>query len=328
MPNAASILRNGNRLLGTRDELLAGRDAESLTALRNEITASWLRSMAYGVLPDRFSVPYAGTRESAGTLCRAAGPVADAVEADLAGTSVCLIVSDSEGCIIDRRVPDAQLRERLDRICLAPGFRWSEDVVGTTAVSIALTEGGPALVAAGEHYVDTLTPMVCAAAPVTDPQTARVLGTIGLASAVEAASPLMIALVRRAAYDVERRLTDGAAGTVGAARRGGAAGTAGRGSGAARREGASSAGAGGTVGADAYGPAGWAAGWDSLTAAERGVAAIIAEGATNREAAARLYLSRHTIDFHLRQIFRKLGVSSRVELTRLVVTRAAGTARD
>lgn len=60
-------------------------------------------------------------------------------------------------------------------------------------------------------------------------------------------------------------------------------------------------------------------GWASLTASERSVAAIIAEGATNRDAAARLFLSRHTIDFHLRQIFRKLDISSRVALTRLVI---------
>ena len=64
-------------------------------------------------------------------------------------------------------------------------------------------------------------------------------------------------------------------------------------------------------------------GWASLTSGERSVAAIIAEGATNREAAARLFLSRHTIDFHLRQIFRKLGISSRVALTRLVVQHSA-----
>jgi DNA-binding CsgD family transcriptional regulator len=64
-------------------------------------------------------------------------------------------------------------------------------------------------------------------------------------------------------------------------------------------------------------------GWASLTSSERSVAAIIAEGATNREAAARLFLSRHTIDFHLRQIFRKLEISSRVALTRLVVQHSA-----
>ena len=60
-------------------------------------------------------------------------------------------------------------------------------------------------------------------------------------------------------------------------------------------------------------------GWASLTEAERRVAAAVAEGLTNRQAAERLFLSRHTVDFHLRQIFLKLGIRSRVELTRLVV---------
>jgi len=64
-------------------------------------------------------------------------------------------------------------------------------------------------------------------------------------------------------------------------------------------------------------------GWDGLTPTERSIALVIAEGFTNREAAARLYLSRHTVDYHLRQIFRKLDVGSRVELTRLVVAQGA-----
>jgi DNA-binding CsgD family transcriptional regulator len=58
-------------------------------------------------------------------------------------------------------------------------------------------------------------------------------------------------------------------------------------------------------------------GWASLTETEGNVAGLVAEGLTNREVAQRLYLSRHTVDFHLRQIFRKLEVGSRVALTRL-----------
>jgi transcriptional regulator of acetoin/glycerol metabolism len=65
-----------------------------------------------------------------------------------------------------------------------------------------------------------------------------------------------------------------------------------------------------------------ALGWASLTETERSVAEIIAEGATNRDAAARLFLSPHTIDYHLRQIFRKLAIGSRVELARFVVQHA------
>ena len=55
-------------------------------------------------------------------------------------------------------------------------------------------------------------------------------------------------------------------------------------------------------------------GWASLTDAERRVAVTVAEGPTNLEAAALLHLSRHTVDFHLRQVFRKLNLDSRVEL--------------
>ena len=58
-------------------------------------------------------------------------------------------------------------------------------------------------------------------------------------------------------------------------------------------------------------------GWESLTDAERRVADLVALGLTNAQAASQLYLSRHTVDFHLRQIFRKLNIGSRVELARL-----------
>jgi DNA-binding CsgD family transcriptional regulator len=60
-------------------------------------------------------------------------------------------------------------------------------------------------------------------------------------------------------------------------------------------------------------------GWQSLTEAEHRVAELVSEGLTNPQAAKRLFLSRHTVDFHLRQIFRKLDVASRVELTRVVL---------
>jgi DNA-binding CsgD family transcriptional regulator len=62
-------------------------------------------------------------------------------------------------------------------------------------------------------------------------------------------------------------------------------------------------------------------GWASLTATELSIADLVAEGMTNRQVAAKLYLSPHTVGFHMRQVFRKLEISSRVELTRLIVER-------
>jgi DNA-binding CsgD family transcriptional regulator len=65
-------------------------------------------------------------------------------------------------------------------------------------------------------------------------------------------------------------------------------------------------------------------GWGSLTGTERSVTELVAQGLTNREAGERLFLSHHTIGYHLRSIFSKLGVHSRVELARLVAVGADG----
>jgi DNA-binding CsgD family transcriptional regulator len=62
-------------------------------------------------------------------------------------------------------------------------------------------------------------------------------------------------------------------------------------------------------------------GWASLTRTEHAVAELVAEGLTNAEVGARLFQSRHTVDSHLRSIYRKLDIRSRVQLTRLVMER-------
>jgi DNA-binding CsgD family transcriptional regulator len=65
------------------------------------------------------------------------------------------------------------------------------------------------------------------------------------------------------------------------------------------------------------------AGWHSLTDTEQAVASLVAEGLNNNQVAARMYISTHTVAHHLRQAFRKLSIASRVELTRIVIERAA-----
>jgi DNA-binding CsgD family transcriptional regulator len=58
--------------------------------------------------------------------------------------------------------------------------------------------------------------------------------------------------------------------------------------------------------------------WVELTDAERSVAELVARGLTNKQAGRQMYLSHHTVDCHLRRIFQKLGLNSRVELARMV----------
>ena len=65
-------------------------------------------------------------------------------------------------------------------------------------------------------------------------------------------------------------------------------------------------------------------GWESLTAAELQVAGLAAAGYTNRGIADRLFVSSHTVNTHLRHVFDKLDIRSRVDLTRAVERHSAG----
>ena len=68
--------------------------------------------------------------------------------------------------------------------------------------------------------------------------------------------------------------------------------------------------------------------WIDLTAAETRVAQIILDGATYEEAARTLVVSPRTIESHLRQIYRKVGVRSRGELARRLAVPSASAQRE
>jgi DNA-binding CsgD family transcriptional regulator len=59
-------------------------------------------------------------------------------------------------------------------------------------------------------------------------------------------------------------------------------------------------------------------GWDSLTDSELKVINLIAQGATNQSVATQLHLSLHTVKNHVHNVFAKMGINSRAELTQLM----------
>jgi signal transduction histidine kinase len=174
----------------------------------------------------------------------------------------------------------------LDRIELAPGFLYSEERVGTNAIGTAIAQLGPSVVTGAEHFADALVPMACTACPITDAN-GQLIGVIDLTCQADDCSPLMLPLAKRAAWEIEQRFF---------------ATTRTR-----RNEDFGNPNQGRTV----------IPGWSSLSATERVVSELVAKGLTNRQVGSRMAVSPHTISSHLQRIFRKLSITSRVELARV-----------
>ena len=207
----------------SRLQFLSSTEPEPSVSVRAAFAKSWQRSRLSGVKPGRFAPPYAVIgAEQEQRLLRAVRPVLQRFAEQLSDCRMSVIVTNPQASIADRWVANRHLERQLDRIMLAAGFSYAEEHVGTNAIGTAVEQGCPVAVAGGEHFADALQDMGCAAAPIRDPRSGRVLGIIDVTSVHRDFNPVMPPLVLQAAADVEQRMVDeasiGEAGFRGAAR--------------------------------------------------------------------------------------------------------------
>lgn len=176
-------------------EALAGTSAESSLRLR----ASWERSRHLEVPPDEVPPVYSGAVDVDPLFVESGRTVLAELRSTLAGEPVGVMLTDATGLVLQRFLDDAAMHRSLDRVHLAPGFSYAEAHAGTNGLGLALADRAPSLVRGPEHYVESLREYTCAAAPVLDPRTGDVAGTVNLTTWSRSSSGLLLALATTAA---------------------------------------------------------------------------------------------------------------------------------
>ncbi|GKQ39250.1 GAF domain-containing protein [Streptomyces sp. A012304] len=178
--------------------------------VRAVVADSWRRSARAGVGPD-------------GTACveltdgdlgayRAEHPLARVMPLfrELMGTFAAdgehlLAVCDAHGRLLWVEGHPAT-RRRAGLMNFVPGARWAESAVGTNAPGTAVAVDRPVQVFAAEHFIRRVQPWTCAAAPVHDPRTGRVLGAVDITGGDGLAHPHSLGFVQAVARAAESHL--------------------------------------------------------------------------------------------------------------------------
>ncbi|MFC9927417.1 GAF domain-containing protein [Streptomyces sp. NPDC127190] len=178
--------------------------------VRSVVAESWRRSARAGVGPDG-SACVELTEGELGAY-RAEHPLARVMPLfrELLGTFAAdgehlLAVCDAHGRLLWVEGHPVT-RRRADGMNFVPGARWSETAVGTNAPGTAVAVDRPVQVFAAEHFIRQVQPWTCAAAPVHDPRTGRVLGAVDITGGDGLAHPHSLGFVRAVARAAETQL--------------------------------------------------------------------------------------------------------------------------
>lgn len=180
--------------------------------LRPVVADSWRRCAESGVDPEGGApLDLVGAEleeyRQANPMAAVMPTVRELLVDDALEHSFIIVVSDNSGRVLWVE-GDHRLRSGGEHINLVEGSNWSEDLAGTNAAGTALSLDRAVQVTGAEHFKRRVQPWNCAAAPVRDPSTGLVLGTVDVTGGDVVAAPNALTMVKAvvAAAEGELRL--------------------------------------------------------------------------------------------------------------------------
>jgi transcriptional regulator of acetoin/glycerol metabolism len=184
-----------------------------LEEVRPPIAESWQRSHAAGVdpvgprvAPALADADEAAARWRAHPLATAAPLIRGCLSSTAVAAGHLIAVSDADGMLLWIEGP-ARLRfEAAESMNFTEGAGWSECAAGTNGIGTALAARHAVQVFAAEHFHEVLHRWTCAAAPVHDPDTGRLLGIVGVTGMLSTVHPHTFGCIVATARAVESEL--------------------------------------------------------------------------------------------------------------------------
>lgn len=174
--------------------------------VRPVVARSWSRagSLGKGIVP-LDSAAIGERRESNQELNGLVGLFRDRLLSLATQAGNQLVISDQQGYVLWVHGPST-VRRRSDGIGFIPGARWREADVGTNGIGAAMAERAPVQIFGPEHAREEQHSWVCTSAPVINPCTTGLAGTITLAGSFRTAHPHSLALATSVAREAESML--------------------------------------------------------------------------------------------------------------------------
>lgn len=179
--------------------------------MRHDVLESWRRSLRHAVAA-RTSAPVLdeerleSRRARARRLERAAQKAMHRAGSLLIGTRDILLLSDDSGVVIEAAGDPHTLADAQENH-LYPGGQWVEEAIGTNAIGTALYLGVPTLIRDAEHFCEAIQRWNCAATPIIEPGTGRVMGVLDISWPGGIMQPNAVALSSALALQMETELT-------------------------------------------------------------------------------------------------------------------------
>ena len=193
-----------------RDAFLAGGPCARGGGIRDVVASSWERSARARVDPGKDPPVTLGGAELEAyrrdhPLAAVIGLLRELVGAVAEDGRHLMAVSDASGRLLWVEGHTAVLR-RAETMNFVEGAVWDEPHAGTNAPGTALALDHAVQIFSAEHFLSTVGAWTCAAAPIHDPATGRILGIVDVTGGDIVAHPHSLALVSAAARAAETQL--------------------------------------------------------------------------------------------------------------------------